>query len=100
MQMKSAIAEFLQAHPGQDCLSLYHLPNQNFVTPFLLVFNRLPSSVDTIFTEMNWECIARTPYSEVELASKESSLSTSRQPRQFSFFQFWQHIWFEPVQGR
>jgi hypothetical protein len=42
VKMKSAIAEFLQAHPGQDCISHYHLPHINSITPFLLVFNHLP----------------------------------------------------------
>jgi hypothetical protein len=37
---------------------------------------------------MDWGCIARTPYSHVEQASKESSLSTSGQPRQFLFADF------------
>jgi hypothetical protein len=37
---------------------------------------------------MDWECIARMPYSHVEQASKESSLSTSCQPRQFMFADF------------
>jgi hypothetical protein len=88
VKMKSAIAEFLQAHPGQDCISHYHLPHIVSITPFLLVFNHLPPSVDTIFTKMDWGCIARTPYSHVEQASKESSLSTSGQPRQFMFADF------------
>jgi hypothetical protein len=83
VKMKPRIAEFLQAHPGQDCLSHYHFPHKNSLTPFLLVFNCLPSSVDTIFTKRNWECIARTPNSQAEQASKESSLSTLGQPRQF-----------------
>jgi hypothetical protein len=48
VKMKSAIIEFLQAHPGQDCISHYHLPHINSITPFLLVFNHLPPSVDTI----------------------------------------------------
>jgi hypothetical protein len=86
--MKSAIAEFLQAHPDQDCLSYYHLPHKNSITPFLLVFNCLPSSVDTIFTKMDWECIARMPYSQVMQASKKSSLSPSSQPHQFLFANF------------
>jgi hypothetical protein len=88
VKMKSAIAEFLQAHPIQDCISHYHLPHINYVTPFLLVLNHLPPSVDTIFTKMDWGCIARTPYYHVEQASKESSLSTSGQPRQFLFADF------------
>jgi hypothetical protein len=88
VKMKSAIAEFLQAHPGQDCISHYHLPHINSITPFLLVFNHLPPSVDTIFRKIDWGCIARTPYSHVEQASKESSLSTSGQPRQFLFADF------------
>jgi hypothetical protein len=88
VKMKSAIAKILQAHPGQDCISHYHLPHINSITPFLLVFNHLPPSVNTIFTKMNWGCIARTPYSHVEQASKESSLSTSGQPRQFMFADF------------
>jgi hypothetical protein len=37
---------------------------------------------------MVWGCIARTPYSHVEQASKESSLSTSGQPRQVLFADF------------
>jgi hypothetical protein len=53
VKMKSVIAEFLQAHPGQDCLSHYHLPHKNAITPFLLVFNCLPTAVDTIFTRMD-----------------------------------------------
>jgi hypothetical protein len=73
VKMKSVIAEFLQAHPGQDCISHYHLPHINSITPFLLVFNHLPPSVDTIFTKMDWGCIARTPYSHAEQASKEFS---------------------------
>jgi hypothetical protein len=88
VKMKSAIAKFLQAHPGQDCISHYHLPHINSITPFLLVFNHLLPSVDTIFTKMDWGCIARTPYSHVVQASKESSLSTSSQPRQFLFAVF------------
>jgi hypothetical protein len=88
VKMKSAIAEFLQAHPGQDCISHYRLPHINSITPFLLVFNHLPPSVDTIFTKIDWGCIARTPYSHVEQASKESSLSTPGQPRQFMFADF------------
>jgi hypothetical protein len=88
VKMKSAIAGFLQAHPGQDCISHYHLPHINSITPFLLVFNHLPPSVDTIFTKMDWGCIAKMPYSHVNQASKESSLSTSGQPRQFLFADF------------
>jgi hypothetical protein len=88
VKMKSAVAECLQAYPGQDCITHYHLPHINSITPFLLVFNRIPPSVDTIFTKMDWECIARTPYSHVEQASKESSLSTPGQPRQFLFADF------------
>jgi hypothetical protein len=88
VKMKSAIAEFLQAHPSQDCISHYHLPHINSITPFLLVFNHLLPSVDTIFTKMDWGCIARTPYSHAKQASKESSLSTSGQPRQFLFADF------------
>jgi hypothetical protein len=88
VKLRSAIAEFLQARPGQDCISHYHLPHINFITPFLLVFNHLPPSVDTIFTKMDWGYIARTPYSHVEQASKESSLSMSGQPRQFMFADF------------
>jgi hypothetical protein len=87
-KMKSAIAEFLQAHPGQDCISHYHPPHINSITPSLLVFDRLPPSVDAIFTKMDWECIARPPYSHVQQASKESSLSTSGQPCQFMFADF------------
>jgi hypothetical protein len=37
---------------------------------------------------MDRECIARTPYSQVKQASKESSMSTSGQPRQFLFANF------------
>jgi hypothetical protein len=85
VKMKSVIAEFLQAHPGQDCISHYHLPRINSIIPFLLVFNHLLPSVDTICTKMDWGCIARTPYSHVEQASKESSLSTLGQPCQFLF---------------
>jgi hypothetical protein len=88
VKMKSAIAEFLQAHPGQDCISHYHLPHLNSITPFLLVFNHFPPSVDAIFTKMDWGCIARTPYSHVKQASKESSLSMLGQPRQFMFADF------------
>jgi hypothetical protein len=88
VKMKSAIAEFLQAHPGQDCLSHCHLPHKNSITPFPLFFNCLPPSVDTIFTKMDRECIARTPYSQAEQASKESSLSTPGQLRQFLFADF------------
>jgi hypothetical protein len=88
IKMQSAIAEVLQAHPGQDCLSHCHLPHQNSITPFLLVFNCLLSSVDTIFAKMDCECIARIPYSEVEQASKESSLSTPGQAHQFLFANF------------
>jgi hypothetical protein len=61
VKMKSAIAEYLQAHPGQDCISHYHLPHINSITPFLLVFNHLLPSVDTIFPKMDWGCIPRTP---------------------------------------
>jgi hypothetical protein len=41
-----------------------------------------------MFTKMDWECIAKVPHSQVELASKESSLSTSGQPRQFLLADF------------
>jgi hypothetical protein len=86
IKMKSEIAEFLQAHPGHDCLStLYRLPDQNSITPFLLVLNCLLSSVDTIFTEIDWECIAKMPYSEVEQATQEATLLTPGQQRQFLF---------------
>jgi hypothetical protein len=88
VKMKSVIAEFLQAHPGQDCISHYHLPHINSITPFLLVFKHLPSSFDTIFTKMDWGRIVRMPYSHVKQASKESSLSTLGQPRQFLFADF------------
>jgi hypothetical protein len=86
--MKSSIAELLQAHPGQDCLSHYHLSHKNSITHFLLVFDCLQSSVDAIFTKMDWEYIARTLYSQVEQATKESSLSTLGEPRQFLFPNF------------
>jgi hypothetical protein len=83
IKMKSAIAEFLQEHPGQDCLSHYHLPQRNSITPFLLVFYCLPCSVDTLCTKMDLECITRTPHSQTKQASKESSLSPLGQPGQF-----------------
>jgi hypothetical protein len=54
VKMKSAIAEFLQAHPGQDSISHYHLPRINSIIPFLLVSNHLLTSVDTIYLKMDW----------------------------------------------
>lgn len=88
VKMKSAIAEFVQAHPGLDCLSHHHLPHENSITPFLLVFNCLPPAVETIYSTIDWECIARTPYSQFEQAAKESFVSTSGPPRQFLFSDF------------
>ncbi len=72
--MKAEIATFMIVHTGLDCLPHYHLLDRNLITPFLLVFNNLllPPAVDTIFQEINWKCITRTPpYSEEEMASKE-----------------------------
>jgi hypothetical protein len=72
-------------NPGHDCCSLYHIPDRNFITPFSLVFNLLPAALETIFLQMDWKCIARTPYSKVEQATQEASLSTPGQQRQFLF---------------
>jgi hypothetical protein len=67
------IAEFLQAHPGQDCLSLQHLPEKNVITPFLIVFNSLWSAVGIIISEVDWKCIAKMPYSKVKQATQEAT---------------------------
>jgi hypothetical protein len=58
---------------------------KNSITPFLLVFNLLPAAVKTTFSQMDWNCIARTPYSKVEQSTQEASVSTPGQQRQFLF---------------
>jgi hypothetical protein len=85
MKMKSEIAEFLQANPGQDSLSLYHLPDKHLITPFLIVFNSLPCAVDIILSEMDWKSITKTPKFKVVQATQEATLSTWVQQRHFLF---------------
>ena len=77
--MKAQISKFMDAHPGLDCGSLYHLPDRNSITPFLIVLNVLPAPLDSLFDELDWTKIAQTPYSQDEMASKESGVSVGQE---------------------
>jgi hypothetical protein len=76
--MIEQISKFKDAHPGLDCGSQYYLPDQNSVTPFLLVFNDLPTPLKEMFEELDWEIIAQTPYSHDEMASKDRGPSAGQ----------------------
>lgn len=81
--MKLKITSSMKANPELNCVLQYHLPDQNLTTPFLLVFNHLPPAVYKIFQKVDWECIARTPLSEVEKVLKKGGSSTAGQQCQF-----------------
>ena len=52
--MKSEISKFKRAYPGLVCTSVYHLSHQNSTSPFLTVFNELPTDVETIFQQIQY----------------------------------------------
>ncbi len=85
--MKSEITKFKRAYPGLDCISVYHLSHQNLTSPFLTVFNELPTDVETIFQQIHWEAVVQTPHSEDQMSSKAGGSSTGHE-RQFLYADF------------
>ena len=91
--MKSEISKFKRAYPGLDCISVYHLSHQNLTSPFLTVFNELPTDVETIFQQIHWEAVVQTRHSEEKISSKAGASSTGherqfRHERQFLYADF------------